>query len=110
MPLAKHFRRWILVWHQRGWMITARHVVKLTMDTVFSVDDCGRRFSAWHERAIPSLLLSMVVTFLGFPPLTVLLDLFATFTVRRSNRWASAAPDTREPKALWHDAFHPLRR
>ena len=110
LPLARYFRRWIPVWHQRGWMITARHVVKLTMDTAFSVDNWGRRFSAWYERAIPSLLLSMVVMFLGFPPLTVLLDLFATFTVRRSNRWVSATPDAREPKALWHDAFHPLRR
>ena len=110
LPLAKYFRRWIPVWHQRGWMITARHVVKLTMDTVFSVDDWGRKFSAWWERAIPSLLLSSLVMFFRLPPLTVLLDLFATYTVRRSNRWVSGTPDTREPKALWHDAFHPLRR
>ena len=110
MPLAKYFRQWIPVWHQRGWMITARHVVKLTMDSVFSVDDWGRMFSAWWERAIPELLLLLLLAFFGFPPLTVLLDLFATYTVRRSNRWVSAAPDTREPKALWHDAFHPLMR
>ena len=110
MPLAKYFRQWIPVWHQRGWMITARHVIKLTMDSVFSVDDWGRMFSAWWERAIPVLLLLLLLAFFGFPPLTVLLDLFATYTVRRSNLWVSAAPDTREPKALWHDAFHPLMR
>jgi len=110
LPLARYFRRWVPVWHQRGWMLTSRHVVKLTMDTAFSVDGWGRKFSAWWERALPMLLLATIRRCLGIPVSTTLLDLFSTYTVRRSNKWVSGSMDTREPKALWHDAFHPLKR
>ena len=112
LQLAKEMIPRVIAWHDQGWVLSARHLVKEIMDTKYSVDQVGRLKSLTRMfRGIPQHLFDQleheVRARMGSPPPTRWVDMFTTFTVRKSNLYVSAATESRIPKPLWEDAFHP---
>ena len=112
LQLAKEFIPRVIAWHDQGWVLSARHLVKEIMDTKHSVDQIGRLKSLTRMfRGIPQHLFDQlenkVRALMTGPPPTRWVDMFTTFTVRKSNLHVSGTTESRIPKPLWEDAFHP---
>ena len=115
LQLAKELIPRVIAWHDQGWVWSALHLIKETMDTAYSVDRIGRLKSLTRMfRGIPQHLFDQIEHQVGAqmatPPPTRWVDMFTTYTVRKSNLYVSATTESRIPKPLWVDAFHPLFR
>ena len=116
LPLAAEWLRHTVSFHHWGWHVQARHIDKHTMDSVYQVDARGRVHSSIHDRGLPPFLLVQLRVALADAidsPLELvqppLLDLFATHTVRCSDRYVTPTHECREPKPLWINALSPLK-
>ena len=115
LQLAKEMIPRVIAWHDQGWVVSARHIIKEIMDTAYSVDQVGRLKSLTRMfRGIPQHLFDQIDHCLreqmALPPPTRWVDVFTTYTVRKSNLYVSAAVESRTPKPLWTDAFNPWFR
>ena len=100
---------------QTGWIVSTQHVIKETMDTAYSVDQIGRRKSLTRMfRGIPQHLFDqpahLLRSLMTITPPKRWVDMFTTFTVRKSNLCVAASMESRLPKPLWMDAFNSLFR
>ena len=112
LDLARLAAPHVIKWHQRQWLVRAQHIVKDVMDNQYQVDQRGRVYSAQWERGLPVHLYSEILVYLGQCLGMDLLrmrwvDLFTTYTVRRSNKYVTPTIETREPPPLWTDALNP---
>jgi hypothetical protein len=105
LKIAALMSPWIREMHQQSWRVRAEHVDKMTMDTEYTVDQEGRRKSAWWERGIPHQTFRQVVQTLGIHPNAQLIDMFSTREVKQSNKWVSD-PTEKSRDALWIDALN----
>ena len=115
LPLAKECIPRVIAWHAQGWVISALHVIKEMMDTQYSVDQIGRLKSLTRMfRGLPQHLFDQLAhklrSVMGVIPPKRWVDMFTTFTIRKSNLYISASTESRQPKPLWHDGFNPLFR
>ena len=115
LQLAKEMIPRVIAWHDQGWVWSALHIIKEIMDTAYSVDQIGRLKSLTRMfRGLPQHLFDQleheVRARMSIPPPVRWVDMFTTFTVRKSNLYVSATTESRVPKPLWADAFHPLFR
>ena len=112
LQLAKELIPRVIAWHDQGWVMSALHLIKETMDTAYSVDQIGRLKSLTRMfRGIPQHLFDQIehqisALMTSLPP-TRWVDVFTTYTVRKSNLYVAATMESRLPKPLWVDAFHP---
>ena len=112
LQLAKELIPRVIAWHDQGWVLSARHLIKEIMDTKYSVDQVGRLKSLTRMfRGIPQQLFDQLEHELrnrmtALPP-SRWVDVFTSFTIRKSNLYVSDSTESRIPKPLWEDAFHP---
>ena len=112
LQLAKELIPRVIAWHDQGWVSSARHLIKEIMDTKHSVDQVGRLKSLTRMfRGIPQRLFDQLECDLRnrttAPPPSRWVDVFTSFTVRKSNLCVSGSTESRIPESLWEDAFHP---
>ena len=115
LELAREMIPRVIQWHENEWILSALHIIKETMDTAYEVDRLGRQKSLTRMfRGIPQALfdqLSHVLCSRMLVPSPLRwVDLFTSFTIRKSNLYVTGTSESRIPKPLWLDAFHPLQR